>query len=142
VQLVPEEAGTPLSRRQWGNVGLVLLFTQGLQVIFVSLMIGAFLVVFGLITVSPQTATQWVGRDVHEIVAGQLWGRSVALTAELLQVAAFLAAVAGFSFTLSLLTDSAYREEFLREILRELRQAFAVRAVYLSAETREKPPWH
>jgi hypothetical protein len=131
----------PLGRRQWGNVGLVLLFAQGLQVIFVSLMIAAFLVLFGLITVSPQTAAAWVGHDVNEIVGGELWGRNVALTSELLQVAAFLATVAGFSFTLSLLTDDAYRETFLRDIVHELRQAFAVRVVYLSALAKEKSSW-
>jgi len=126
-------AAAPLGRRQWGNVGLVLLFSQGVQIVFVSLMIGAFLVVFGLIAVAPQTATAWVGRDVHRLVEGVLWGRSVALTAELLQVAALLAGVAGFSFTLSLLTDRTYREEFLRDVVLEVRQAFAVRAVYLAA---------
>lgn len=126
----------PLVRRQWGNVGLVLLVGQGVQILFVSLMIGMFLVVFGLIAVSPKTATAWVGRDVHELVGGDLWGRQVALTAELLQVAAFLSAVAGFSFTLSLLTDSAYRREFLNDVVQEIRQAFAVRAVYLAALAR------
>jgi hypothetical protein len=123
----------PLGRRQWGNVGLVLLFSQGVQVLFVSLMIGVFLVAFGLIAVAPDTATAWVGRDVHRLVHGELWGRGVALTAELLQVATLLAAVAGFSFTLSLLTDRAYRQEFLDEVVQEIRQAFAVRAVYLHA---------
>lgn len=47
-------------------------------------------------------------------------------------MAALLAGVAGFSFTLSLLTDRTYREEFLRDVVREVRQAFAVRAVYLA----------
>lgn len=122
-----------LSRRQWGNVGLVLLFSQGLQVLFVSLMIGAFLVVFGIIVVTPQTGTAWVGRDIHMIVSGELWGRSVALTAELLQVSALLAAVAGFSFTLSLLTDATYRDGFLHDVVFEVRQALAVRTVYLRA---------
>ena len=126
-----------LGRRQWGNVGLVLLFSQGVQVAFVSLMIGAFLVVFGLIAVAPDTAASWVGGDEGVDVAGVLWGRGVALTVELLQVATLLAAVAGFSFTLSLLTDRAYRQEFLHDVVREVRQAFAVRAVYLGARRQE-----
>lgn len=121
----------PLGRRQWGNVGLVLLFSQGVQVIFVSLMIWVFLVVFGLIAVAPETASSWVGHDVERLLHGVLWGRGVALTVELLQVATLLAAVAGFSFTLSLLTDNAYRQDFLHDVVREVRQAFAVRAVYL-----------
>jgi hypothetical protein len=124
-----------LSRRQWGNVGLVLLFSQGLQVLFVSLMIGAFLVAFGIIVVTPQTGAAWVGRDIHMILNGELWGRSWALTAELLQVSALLAAVAGFSFTLSLLTDATYRDGFLHDVVFEVRQALAVRTVYLRALT-------
>lgn len=123
----------PLGRRQWGNVGLVLLFSQGVQVLFVSLMIGAFLVVFGLIAVAPDTASSWVGHPVERLVHGVLWGRGMALTVELLQVATLLAAVAGFSFTLSLLTDDAYRQDFLHDVVREVRQALAVRAAYLQA---------
>jgi hypothetical protein len=123
----------PLSRRQWGNIGLVLLFSQGLQIVFVSLMIGLFLVVFGLITVTPQTATGWIGHPVHVLVSADVWGRPVALTAELLQVAGLLAAVSGFSFALSLLTDETYRRESLEEVVCEVRQALAVRVVYLAA---------
>ncbi len=131
--LVEPPPPAPLGRRQWGNVGLVLLFSQGVQVLFVSLMIGVFLVVFGLIAVAPETASSWVGHDVDRLVHGVLWGRGVALTTELLQVATLLAAVAGFSFTLSLLTDNAYRQDFLHDVVREIRQALAVRAAYLQA---------
>jgi hypothetical protein len=127
-------AGTPrLGRRQWGNVGLVVLFTQGLQIALVSAMIGAFFVGFGLLTVTPATAAAWSGGDVHLIAERVLWGRSVALTTELLQVAGFLTAFSGFYFTVYVLTDATYRHEFLEEVLGELRQAFAVRAVYLAA---------
>jgi hypothetical protein len=83
--------------------------------------------------VAPETASSWVGHDVDRLVHGVVWGRGVALTTELLQVATLLAAVAGFSFTLSLLTDKAYRQDFLHDVVREIRQAFAVRAAYLQA---------
>ena len=53
------------------------------------------------------------------------------MTAELLQVATFLAAFSGFYFTISVVTSREYRDEFFEEIVGELRQAFAVRAVYL-----------
>jgi hypothetical protein len=131
--LGPDDAAPPLTRRQWGNIGLVMLFSQGLQILFVSVMIGVFLIAFGLIVVTPETATVWVGRDVHLLVDRRLWGRQVGLSAELLQVAAFLSAIAGFSFALSLLTDKAYRDEFLRDVVREVRQALAVRVLYLRA---------
>jgi hypothetical protein len=135
-QLGPEgaPADTPrLGRRQWGNVGLVVLFTQGLQILVVSLMIGVFFIGFGLLTVTPDTAGIWVGGPVHLLVERELWGRPVVLTSELLQVAGFLTAFSGFYFTVYVLTDATYRKEFLDEVLVELRQAFAVRAVYLAA---------
>lgn len=126
-------SGTPrLGRRQWGNVGLVVLFTQGLQILLVSAMIGVFFVGFGLLTVTPATAAAWSGGEVHLLAERVLWGRTVALTTELLQVAGFLTAFSGFYFTVYVLTDATYRREFLEEVLAELRQAFAVRAVYLA----------
>jgi hypothetical protein len=127
-------ATTPrLGRRQWGNVGLVVLFTQGLQIVFVSVMIGVFFIGFGLLTVTPDTSALWVGAPVHLLVEWELWGRPVVLTNELLQVAGFLTAFSGFYFTVYVLTDGTYRKEFLEEVLVELRQAFAVRAVYLAS---------
>jgi hypothetical protein len=127
-------ATTPrLGRRQWGNVGLVVLFTQGLQIVFVSVMIGVFFVGFGLLTMTPETTAVWVGAEPTLLLDGELWGRTVAVTAELLQVAGFLTAFSGFYFTVYVLTDATYRKEFLDEVLAELRQAFAVRAVYLAS---------
>jgi hypothetical protein len=127
-------AATPrLGRRQWGNVGLVVLFTQGLQIIFVSVMIGVFFVVFGLLTVTEGTTSLWVGAPPDLLVEWNLWGHDVVVTAELLQVAGFLTAFSGFYFTVYVLTDATYRKEFLDEVLVELRQAFAVRAVYLAS---------
>jgi len=122
----------PLSRRQWGNVGLVVLVSQGLQVLFVSVMIGVFIVAFGVVAITPDTSEHWTGtRDA--ILQRVLWGRQIALTWELLKVALLLAAVSGFSFTLSLLTDDAYRREFLEDVLCEVREAFAVRVAYLAS---------
>jgi hypothetical protein len=129
-------AGTPrLGRRQWGNVGLVVLFTQGLQIVFVSVMIGVFFVGFGVLTVTPELTTAWSGSDATLLLDGNLWGRPVAVTTELLQVAGFLTAFSGFYFTVYVLTDATYRKEFLDEVLVELRQAFAVRAVYLASRS-------
>lgn len=116
-------------------MGLVVLFTQGLQIVFVSAMIGVFFVGFGVLTMSPATSATWVGGDVNLLAQRELWGRPVALTTELLQVAGFLTAFSGFYFTVYVLTDATYRKEFLDHVLAELRQAFVVRAVYLASRT-------
>ncbi len=123
----------PLSRGQWVNLGLVVLFSQGVQILLVSLMIGLFFVGFGLLAVTPETGASWSGGQLHVVADWVWWGRPVALTAELLQVAGFLTAFSGFYFTVYVLTDTTYRHEFLEDVLCEVREALAVRAVYLAA---------
>ena len=59
-----------------------------------------------------------------------------ALTEELLRVAAFLGAFSGLAFTVSLVTDQTYREEFRSDVTHELRQVLAVRLVYLDSLER------
>lgn len=128
-----EVPSPPLSRRQWVNLGLVVLFSQGVQIVLVSAMIGVFFVVFGLLTVTPATAAGWSGAPVDVLAEWEWWGRPVALTPELLRVTGFLTAFSGFYFTVYLLTDTTYRREFLEDVLAEVREALAVRAVYLAA---------
>ena len=68
---------------------------------------------FGLLTVTPATAGAWSGaRAPPGRLAG--WGRPVALTSELLQVAGFLTAFSGFYFTVYVLTDITYRKSSSR----------------------------
>jgi hypothetical protein len=120
-------AGPPLTRAQRLNVGLVMLVSQALQVLVVSLAIGVFFVVFGLLAVGPDVLQAWIqttGRHVGP--------RGLGLTVELLRVAAMIAALSGLYYAIAVLTDSTYREEFLEEITTELRQTFAARAEYLA----------
>jgi hypothetical protein len=124
---------TGLSARQRGNVLLVALFSQGLQVLLVTVILGAFFVAFGLLTVTPDVLAAWIARPGDEVLTIGLAGRQLVLTAELLRLSAFLASFSGLYFTVVLVTDATYREEFFDEILAELRQTFAVRAVYLCA---------
>ena len=56
VEALEREAGSgpPLTRAQRLNVGLVMLVSQGLQALIVSVAIGAFFVAFGLLVVGPE----------------------------------------------------------------------------------------
>lgn len=129
----PPEA--ELSRRQWVNLALVSLFTQGVQITLVALTMGVFLVLFGFLTLSEQTMANWTHIDLAQLDvlvrvslgAGQ---RDLVLTRQLLQVSGFLAAFTGFYFTVYLVTDATYRREFRDDVVAELREALAVRAVY------------
>lgn len=133
----PSTEAPSLSRRQWGNVGLVVLFSQALQVLLVTVMVGAFLVGFGLVAVTGPTVEAFVGAPPHVLATVHLWGREMVLTEELLRVAGFLAVFSGLYFAISVLTDTTYRREFLEEVVGEIREALAVRAVYLAARAEQ-----
>ena len=121
-----------LRRRARLNVGLVLFTSQSMQILLVTATIGVFYAAFGMFTVVPSTIEQWTGSDHLDVVASwTLGGNEVVLSRELIRTAVFIAAVAGLQFTVAALTDSTYREEFNDEVSRDIRQAFAVRTVYL-----------
>ena len=126
-----EVAAEPLSRRQRGNVLLVALFSQGLQVLLVSFIVGSFFVLFGVLTITPAVVESWIGHAGDVVVDFELWGTPVVVTEQLLKLSAFLAGFSGLYFSVTLVTDATYREEFFDEVVAELRQTFAVRAVYL-----------
>lgn len=125
-----------LSRREWGNVGLVVLFSQGLQVLLVSAMLFVFLVVFGVVVVTEPITRDFVGATPNVLATIHLWGRTMVVTEELLRVAGFLTAFSAFYFTVSVLTDDAYREEFLADVVDEVGRALAVRTIYFAALTQ------
>ena len=109
-------------------MALVALFSQGVQIAIVSVIIGGFFVLLGLLLVDAGTTESFAGQ-VHVLATLSLGQRDLVLTEELLRVAGFLTAFAGLNFTVYLVTDPTYRTEFREEVVGELRQAFAVRAV-------------
>lgn len=123
----------PLSKRQWGNVALVYLFSQGLQVLLVSAMVFVFLFVFGVLVVTEPVARGFVDAQPNVLASFELWGRDLVITEELLRVTGFLTVFAGLYFSVTAVTDESYRKEFSGEILEEMRRSLAVRAVYLAA---------
>lgn len=130
--LARAQTGTPdppsLSRADWLNVGLVWVFSQGVQILLVGTVIGLFYAVFGTFTVREQTIDQWTQGDIDA-----LWRITddLIVTSELVKVAGFIAAFSALQFAVSAVTDDAYRAEFLGELVSEVREAFAVRVLYL-----------
>ena len=123
--------GPPLTRAQRVNVGLVLFVSQAVQVLIVSLTIGAFFVAFGMLAIDESVRLEWMDTTGHTLVSISLGDDRFELTEELLQVAGGLAAFSGFYFAVAMLTDSTYREEFLEELTGEMRASFKARAEYL-----------
>lgn len=125
-----------LTRRQRLNVYLVFLFAQAVQAALVTAAVFGFFTLFGLVAIRPEVVSGWLGEDIPKDVVQDfvLFGHRLELTTALLHVSGFVAFVAGFSFTVSLVTDSGYREEFFDEVVGDVRQALAVRTVYLAVK--------
>ncbi len=135
-------AGTPaesLAVRADGSVGalprlarvnlvLVLLFSQAIQVLLLSVGLFAFFVAFGELTIPDSTIEAWTGRPVSDLPSRL--GSHVPVTNELVQVSVFLAAFSALYFTVYAVTDETYRRQFFSGLATELEQAVAVRAVY------------
>ena len=124
-------AGPPLQRRQRTNVGLVLFVTQALQILLVALAVGAFFMVFGALVIPADVIESWTGTPGRQILALNLGDIDVRVTVELLRVSAGIAALSGLYYSVAVLTDSTYRQEFLEELTVDLRAVFADRARYL-----------
>ena len=127
------EGGKPLERRQRLNVGLVLFVSQSLQVLTVSVVVGAFFVALGVITVDTHILQEWIGANFHPhaLVKLDVLGNHGVITEELLRVSGAIAAFTGLYFAISMLTDDVYRREFLGELTSEMRESFAARTEYL-----------
>jgi hypothetical protein len=131
-------AGPPLRGRQRLNVALVLLISQGLQVLVVAVAVGVFFALFGALAIPPDVQAGFLGHATDDVVSLDLLGGDTAVSEELLRVAAGIAALSGVYYAIAVLTDSTYREEFLEEITDEMRTTFRHRAEYL--ELRDVSP--
>jgi hypothetical protein len=131
--------GPELDRRQRLNVGLVLFVSQALQVLLVSLAVGAFFVALGVLVIDADLLRSWIGSGGNVLLTIDLFGHRGILTEELLRVAGAIAAFTGLYFAISMLTDEVYRREFLDELIGEMRDTFRARSDYLRlrAQTAE-----
>jgi hypothetical protein len=133
-------AGPRLELRQRINVGLVLFVAQALQIVLVAAAVGGFFVAFGALAISADVIESWTGDSGRQIVALELAGVDVRITAELLRVSAGIAALSGLYYSVAVLTDSTYREEFLEDLTGGLRDVFADRARYLELRAATAAP--
>lgn len=141
--VVPNSAAPPdelgLSWRERINLSLLIILTQAVQVILVTMAVGGFSLVLGLFLIPTETIAQWGGLSVEQLAAHkigpaqQIFGTEVVLTRELLIVASFVAVISGLQFLVAALTDQTYRAEFTGELASGLRTGLAVRALYRDA---------
>jgi hypothetical protein len=134
VRAIERDAGAdapPLDSSERANVGLVMFVSQALQVLSVSVAIGAFFAAVGVLVIDENQTVAWIGGPADVLVEFKLFDHDAVVTAELLRVAAAIAAFTGLYFAISMLTDDVYRREFLEELTSEMRQSFRDRAEYL-----------
>ena len=112
--------------RQRINVGLVMFVSQALQVLVVSAGMAIFFVVFGALdhrarACSTRGSAPTAPRSARRSSCS---AASITITEELLRVSGAIAAFGGVYYAIAVLTDSTYREEFLEDIVGELRETF------------------
>ncbi|MFY9264658.1 MAG: hypothetical protein WAO61_04450 [Solirubrobacterales bacterium] len=125
-------AGPPLDSRQRFNVGLVLFVSQMFQALLVALAVYLFYVFFGSLAISDAVTRLWVGHAPDYLLDTEVWSARAAITAEQLRVATAIAGFSGLYYSIAVLTDGTYREEFLSEMTDEMRETFDDRARYLA----------
>jgi hypothetical protein len=108
------------ARERW-NITMVLVFGQGVQVLAVSLLMAAFFLLFGWLTVDDATLEAW---KVQRQNGPLIWSD------QHLKVAVVLAAFAGLTYAVSAALFKEQRELFFAELDRKTTQRLAVRALY------------
>ncbi len=132
----PPPDAPSLGRGAEWNVALLLFVAQAIQIALVAIVITLFYVVFGLLTVRADTLGLWTTTD--ELTRSEDWalywsvlGGELVFTRQLVLVSAFIGMMSGLQFAVQVVTDEAYRAEFAEDMTAEVRDALAVRAVYL-----------
>jgi hypothetical protein len=142
VRSLPARPDDPpeLSKKEWLNVGLVVLATEGILILVVGAAMFGFLVVLGVVTLPGSIMPLWANGRPDVLWSFHLFDTRLVVTSELLKASAFLAGFTALQFTVSLLSDDDYQEEFLHELRGELRESLAARAVYLAVSIKQARP--
>jgi hypothetical protein len=121
----------PLRRRERLNLALVALISQSLQVAFVSGAVWLFYVLLGALLVSADVRGAWL-LQADAVLWDVAWfGERVQVTAALLRVATGVAGFAGLYYAVTILVDSAHRDQFVDALGEQLRDTFERRSEYL-----------
>jgi hypothetical protein len=107
------------------NLVVVLLVSQALQVLLLSLAVFSFFVVFGAVAIEGAVIKSWIGPAPTPFIDGL-----PAVTHELVRVSTFLAAFSGLYFTVYAVSDDSYRRQFFASLMKQLHRAVGVRTVY------------
>jgi hypothetical protein len=139
-RLVPADnpnESIPLTKPQRVNIGLLLLFVESMQILIVTAVIIAFFLVFGLLAIPATTAQGYLGPQltltpIPQVPDVTLWGRPIVLTRELVNVTIFIGLFSYLSFVFHAATEDNYVKDFLNDAYQRIRDALAVRLLYVT----------
>lgn len=121
----------PLRRKERLNLAWVALFSEGLQVLFVSAAVWLFYVILGALTVSTVVRAEWLLQPSTVIWDIPWFGERLQVTSQLVRVATGVAAFSALYYAVAILMDPSHRDQFVEALTNELRDTFARRAEYL-----------
>ncbi|TDD49304.1 hypothetical protein E1263_32370 [Kribbella antibiotica] len=126
------QSDPPLRRIQRLNLSMNLVIRQWVQAFIVSTGVGLFFVAFGMLGINASIYEAWGVPRGSWSREFEVLGHTMILGASLVKVAIGIANFTGLYYSIALLTDSSYREEFLDNVSAELRDLFTARADYLA----------
>lgn len=130
----------PLRRAERVNLATVSLVSESLQVLFVSGAVWLFYMLLGTLLVPAGVRADWLGRPDTIMWDVAFFGEHVEVTWQLMRVATGVAAFAGLYYTVTILLDAAYREQFIDALSKELRSTLERRSEYLELLRRQGVP--
>jgi hypothetical protein len=132
VETTVDLAGVPLRRAQRLNLALVILVSQVLQILLVTAVVWLFFAAFGALLVDTTVIESWTGARPDRLFEVDMFGEEVVVTRQLLRAAFGIAAFSGLYYTVGMLVDATYRDEFTGELVDQMHSTFAIRADYLT----------
>jgi len=120
-----------LRRRERTNLIVISVLAQIITAAVIGLIIAAFFIVLGVITIDKVALVSWIGSSRPSIIATwTLAGHSYIISNEMLRVSAFLGAFTGFYFIVTSSTDATMRADLTAGHERHVRTCLAVRHAY------------
>ena len=130
----------PLRRQERLNLASVAFVSESLQVLFVSAAVWLFYMFLGALLVSEDVRADWLDQPDTIMWEIAFFGEHLEVTWQLLRVATGVAAFAGLYYTVTILLDAAYREQFINALSKQLRGTFERRSEYLELLGRQGVP--
>lgn len=137
IEKAVDMADQPLTKAQRLNVSLIIVVSQALQILLVTALVWLFFTVVGALLVDARVVEQWAGKPVDPVLTLDFLGggphQRIVVSEQLLRAAFGIAAFSGLYYSVAMLVDATYRDEFMSELTDQMRSTFAVRAEYLEA---------